>query len=120
MINILLVCYLQKVFYDLKQAFYIWYNLILEFLQRLAFTKTNVNYNIFVSYNKSPFISIYIDNLLIIGKDLNIINNLNNKLLKRFCIIDLGLVSYYLDILIIQLLDFVSLDQKSFLKKILL
>lgn len=42
------------------------------------------------------FILVYTDNLLIIDKDLNIINGFKNKLFKCFYIIDFELVSYYL------------------------
>lgn len=44
------------------------------------------------------FISVYINDHIIIGKDLNIINGRKNKLLERFCMTDLGLVSHYSDI----------------------
>lgn len=42
--------------------------------------KTNANHSVFISYNKSTFILVYIDNLFIMDEDLNIINSLKNKL----------------------------------------
>lgn len=79
-----------------------------------------MDYSVFVSYNKSIFILVYIDNLLIIGKNLNIINNLKNNLSKRFCIANFRLISYYLGMFITQTKNFINLDQKSYLEKVLL
>lgn len=64
------------------------------------------------------YFSLYIKVYLIISEDLNIINSLKSKSLESFCMIDLGLVSYYLGIAITQIREFISLDQKSYLEKI--
>lgn len=50
-----------------------------------------MDYKVFVSYNKLMFILVYTDNLLIIDKNLNIINGFKNKLFKYFYIIDLDI-----------------------------
>lgn len=86
----MLVCYLQKALYSLKQTPRVWYTLILEFLQELKFTKTDADYNVFVFHDKLMFISIYMNDFLIISKDLNIINGLKNNLSKYFYITNLG------------------------------
>lgn len=83
-INTTMICHFQKVLYGLKNTLCIWYTMILEFLQRLKFTKTDADYNIFVSYSKSTFILVYVDNFLIIDNDLEIINDLKNGLSKHF------------------------------------
>lgn len=64
--------------------------------------KNNTNHSVFVFYNKATFILIYIDNLLIISEDLNIINAFKNKLFKYFYIINLGSISFYLGMSVIQ------------------
>lgn len=77
-----------------------WYSLIAEFLQRLRFIKTNANHCVFDSHNKSLFISVYVDDLFIIGEDLKIINSLKNKLSERFYMTDSGSIFHYLDIFV--------------------
>lgn len=47
-----------------------WYALLSEFLQKLGFTKINADHSVFVSHIKSIFISVYVNDLLIIGEDL--------------------------------------------------
>ena len=59
-------------------------------------------------------------NLLIIGKNLNIINSFKNKLSKRFCRTNFESVSHYLGMFLTQTGDFVSLNQKSYLEKVFL
>lgn len=119
-IDTALLCYFWKTLYSLKQAPCIRHILISEILQRLEFTKTDANYSIFVYYDKSIFISVYIDNLFITNKDLNIINDLNNKLLKRFCMMNLGSVFHYFVIFVIWTRNSVTLNQKSYLEIIVL
>ena len=102
MIDMTLVCHLRKALYGLKQAPLVWYSMLLDFLQELGFTKTDANQSVFISYDKSMFISVYVDDLFITGGDLNIINDLMNKLSERFCMTDLGLVSHYLSMSVTQ------------------
>ena len=94
-IDVALVFLLPKALYSLKRIFYIWYGVISEILQRLRFTKTNANYTVFIFYNRSTFILIYIDAFFGIVKNLKIINSLKKKLLERFFIIDLRLIFHY-------------------------
>lgn len=119
-IDAALIYHLQKALYGLKQAPRIWYSLISKFLQGLGYMKTNANYSIFVSHDKSIFISVYVDKLFIIGEDLNIINSLNNKLSEDFCMTNLGLVSYYLGMSVTRIGEPVCLNQKSYMEKVLL
>ena len=60
------------------------------------------------------------DDLFIIGEDLNIINSFKNTLLDRFCMTDLGSVFYYLSMSVTRIGNSMILDQKSYLKKVLL
>ena len=82
--------------------------------------KTDVNHSVFVSYDKLTLIFVYMDNLFIIGENLNIINNLKNKLLERFRMTNLELVSHYLGMFVTQTRNSMSLDQKSYLEKVIL
>ena len=66
------------------------------------------------------FISVYVDDLLIIGGDLNIINGLKDKLSERFRMTDLGSVSHYRGMSVTRTRGSVSLNQKSYLERVLL
>lgn len=72
--------------------------------------KNYINQKIFLSYNKSIFNLVYINKLIIIWKNLNIINSFKTKLLKYFYKINFKLISYYLNIFIMQIDNFINLN----------
>lgn len=55
-------------------------------------------------------ISVFVNNFLIVDEILNIINDLKNKLFKRFSMTNFELFSHYLRIFITWTEKFVSLD----------
>ena len=68
-------------------------------------TRTSLDHYIFVLEDKDFIITIYVDNLLIIGLSITRINELKKSLIKRFKIIDMGVVIKYLNIEIKRRLD---------------
>lgn len=72
--------------------------------------KNYINQKIFLSYNKSTFNLVYINKLIIIWKNLNIINSFKTKLSKYFYKINFKLISYYLNIFIMQIDNFINLN----------
>lgn len=87
--------------------------MILVFLQGLGFTIINANHSVFVFYDKSRFILVYLDKFFIIDKNLNIINGFKNKLLEYFYMTDLELLLYYLGMAVIYIKNSIKLDQKA-------
>lgn len=85
---------------------------------RAKITKINPDHDIFVFHNKSTFISVYVDNLLIIGENLIMINGFKNILSERFCMTNLGSVSHYLVMFVTRTGDSVRLDQRGYLEKV--
>ncbi len=93
------VCFFKRALYGLKQAPWVWYQTPLDFLRKLDFHKTEIDHGLFVSADKTMFIVIYVDNLLLFSADINPrIDNMMQNLGDRFRITDLGDVSYYLGI----------------------
>ncbi len=71
------VGFLKKTFYGLKQAPRVWYQTLLDF------HKTEADHGLFVLSDKTMFIAVYIDNLLLFGTDIdpridNVMQNLLN------------------------------------------
>ena len=69
------VCFLKKALYDLKQAPRVWYQTLLNFLRKLNFHKTKIDYSLLVSTNKTMFIAIYMDNLLLFDANIDLCIN---------------------------------------------
>ena len=64
------VCFLKKALYGLKQAPRVWYQTLLDFLKKLGFYKTEADHSLFVSADKTMFIAVYVDDLLLFGQDI--------------------------------------------------
>ena len=88
----------KKALYGLKQALKIWYQTFLDFFRKLDFHKTETNHSFFVSANKTMFIVICINKLLLFSTHIdpqidNIMQNLQNK----FWVTYHPNISHYLD-----------------------
>lgn len=70
--SIIRVCLIKKALYSLKQALQVWYQTLLDFFRKLDFYKIEVDQGLFVSINKTIFITIYMDNLLLLGADIDL------------------------------------------------
>ncbi len=65
------VCLLKKALYGLKQAPRVWYQTLLDFLRILDFHKTEADHVLFVSADKTIFIAVYMDDLLLFSADID-------------------------------------------------
>ncbi len=93
------VYFLKKTLYGLKQASRVWYQTLLGFLRKLDFYKTDADHGLLVSADKTMFIAVYVDDLLLLGADIDprmddVIQNLRDK----FRMTDLGDMSHYFGI----------------------
>ena len=61
----------KKALYGLKQAPRVWHQTRLDFLRKLDFHKTETDHGLFVSANKTMFIAVYVDDLLLFGVDID-------------------------------------------------
>lgn len=114
-----LVCLLKKALYGLKQSPRVWYGVIHDFLKNLGFSTSNQDHSVFISSDKQTFICVYVDDLLIFGKDKKFIATIKEALHKRFKMTDLGSVSHYLGLSVKSELGRVILNQSTYINKIL-
>jgi hypothetical protein len=88
------VCELRKALHGLKQAPRIWYQTLTNFLPGLDFEPINADLSIFA--RSSMYITVYVDDPLIIGLSIAEIKKIKRSLRNRFHMTDLGPCSYYL------------------------
>src|SRR5579871_252007 len=93
-----LVCRLQKSLYGLKQSPRVWNQKIHQFFINNRFTQTNADYSLYINKVTEAMIGIWVDDLILIGKNMNIINNLKSRLNKTFEMKDLKDLTYFLGI----------------------
>ncbi|WVZ01079.1 hypothetical protein V8G54_027148 [Vigna mungo] len=90
-----LVCRLKKSLYGLKQAPRQWYKKFDSFMIQHSFKKTSVDHCVFVKHyenGESVILLLYVDDMLIVGKEKIKIAALEKALSKSFAMKDLGAV----------------------------
>jgi hypothetical protein len=115
----ILVCKLKRALYDLKQTSKMWYDIIHKFLIDLRFKRSNSNHAVFIK--NEIFLTMYVDDLLLIDLNLNDLQDIQNQLKQRFKMTNLRQLFHYLDMKIIinSDRDQLVLTQSIYLKKIL-
>jgi hypothetical protein len=111
---------LKKALYGLKQASRVWYNTLTDYLKTLGFTSLTADNCIFYD-RKETYITVFVDNLLIIRPFKPNINTIKAQLAQRFYITDLGLCKYYLGIEIVRdrKNQVLKLSQQGYIQKVL-
>ena len=109
---------LKKSLYRLRQSVNLWHRKISSFLKKLGFRSITADLSIFIN-GQGLIIAVYVDNLLIIGKELAEINNLKAKLKAFHPMKDGGLVNKLLGIQFDWRKSSIQLDQRSYAQQIL-
>ena len=113
---------LNKALYGLKQSARIWYYTLKDVLiNKLGFISLITENSIFINKELNIIISLYVDDLAIIGPNLNTIKSFIKELKKYFKLKDLGFIKDYLDIEIDYNLNkgTLKLNQTKYLNKVL-
>ncbi len=114
------VCKLIKTLYGSKQAPQVWYKTLVKFLKKLGFIRLEIHHGIFVSTGKQLYIAVYFDDLFLFGSGIARLEDVQQKLLDRFKMTDLGVIFRYLGIQVNHVVgERITLCQSTYLKKVL-
>ena len=113
------VCRLRKTLYDLKQSPRVWYETLIDFLRKLGFHRSDSDYGIFISKDRSTYIAVYVDDLLLFGSDAAKLDEIQRQLSSRFKMTDLGQISHYLGMEVDVDDGKVTIRQSTYIRKIL-
>jgi len=89
---------LQRSLYGLKQAPRCWNELLHEYLLKIGFLQSSDDYGIYRNSQMKLLLAVYVDDLIITGKELKDINNFKESMRKRFQMTDMGETSYFLGV----------------------
>jgi hypothetical protein len=111
---------LVKSLYVLKQSRRMWYSRLKKFLLNKGYSNSNDCPCVFIRKSSTGFyiISVYVDNLNIIGHAKNI-NEAHNHIKKEFEMKDLGITKLCLDLQIEHLQTGILVHQSAYVKKVL-
>jgi Reverse transcriptase (RNA-dependent DNA polymerase) len=93
-----LVCLLNKALYGLKQAPRVWNQRMRNALVRWGFQQLYLDNCVFVHDEHKVIIAVYVDDLLILSKELAKVNKIKDLLSKEFEMKDMGELKYFLGI----------------------
>lgn len=102
-----LVCKLHKTIYGLKQAPRAWFERLASTLVKLGFSTSKCDPSLFTlsSSGHRVIILVYVDDIIITGDNLSLIENLTSKLNDEFALKQLGNLEYFLGIEVQRLHD---------------
>ena len=93
-----LVCRLRRSLYGLKQAPRVWNQRIRHFLKSIGFDQTYSDPCVYINKETDVIIAMWVDDLIIFGKDMASINDLKAQLNEEYEMKDLGELKYFLGI----------------------
>jgi len=115
------VYFLKKALYGLKQAPRAWYSRINDHLSELGFQKSPSESTLYIKHVNSDIIiiSLYVDDLLVRGSNVVLIEELKKEMMKVFEMTDLGEMAFFLGMEVKQIQDQIFICQKKYAKEIL-
>src|SRR5947207_7895230 len=93
-----LICRLRRSLYGLKQAPHVWNQRIRLFLKSIEFDQTYSDPYVYINKETDIIIAMWVDDLIIFGKNMANINDLKAQLNEEYEMKDLGELKYFLDI----------------------
>eukprot|EP00253_Pinus_taeda_P010775 PITA_10775 len=92
------VCKLKKSMYGLKQSPRMWYQKFDTFIQRLGFTRSKADHCVYFKLigDHAIYLVLYVDDMLLVGNDKDIIQDLKAHLSSKLNMKDLGAANYIL------------------------
>lgn len=92
------VCKLHKSLYCLKQAPQAWSDSLCRALLFQGFKRLIMNTSLFIYHTREGilWISVYVDDFIVIGSNSSLITSFKQKLHSQFSLKDLGLLSFFL------------------------
>ena len=119
--SVKLVCKLDKALYGLKQAPRAWYETLSAFMQKSNLGPLKSDYAVFANESRSLLVAVYVDDILIFGKNKVEIQNLKVLLHNRFDMTDMGSAHMYLGMQISRnrTSNTITLDQRKYVQIVL-
>ncbi|KAK0591174.1 hypothetical protein LWI29_036520 [Acer saccharum] len=116
------VCRLKKAIYGLKQAPRAWYTELKQYLLLSGFVNSKSDSSLFI-YNSNGcvvFLLVNVDDIILTGSDPLVVDRFILALAHRFSIKDLGHLSYFLGVEVLESSHGLFLSQRKYVTDILL
>jgi Reverse transcriptase (RNA-dependent DNA polymerase) len=114
-----MVCRLLKSLYGLKQAARVWNLKIHAFLVKIGFVRSAADPCLYIDVKRGIYITIWVDDLLVAGKDGRHIAEVKRQFSSEFEMKDLGELQHFLGMRITRHNGSISIDQNGYIRQIL-
>lgn len=111
------VCRLRKSLYGLKQSPRAWFDKFTRVLKQNDFKQSLADHTLFSKHNstgKCTILSVYVDDIVITGDDLENIAQLKSLLVAEFEVKDLGQLKYFLGMEVARSKNGISVSQRKY------
>lgn len=114
------VCRIRKSLYGLKQAAKVWHDKVDEILKELVFEQSEADPCLYFKRCKFTiiYLIIYVDDILIVARTEDEINQIAVALNKHFQLSDLGHLHHYLGIQVEKLENIFCIHQSAYIQKV--
>jgi hypothetical protein len=111
-----LVCRLKKSLYGLKKAPRAWYAKMDSFLIATGFSRCRSDPNVYTKKVRTHLIMfvLYVDDLILTGSDSKLLNHVKTNLKKKFEMLDLGFLHYFLGLQVFQTNEGIFLSHSKY------
>ena len=109
---------LNKSLYGLKQAPRNWNKNIVEYIKSIGFKQSILDNCLFVKKvgDETYLISLYVDDILVAGSDVNEINKIKQEFMNRYEMKDLDELNHYLGMKVTRTEEYIQVDQTQYIK----
>jgi len=114
------VARLRKCIYGLKQSAREWYACLSALLRKIGFVISHFDPCVFIHKSESTFISVYVDDITIIGPSSVFVKEIKEQFKRKFDCKDLGDAKYILGLELTYTETGIRISQLSYIEKILL
>ncbi len=109
---------LLKAFHDLKKSARLWFDTFANEIKELGLFQSHYDHALYLDHN-GTYVAVYVDDLQIVGPDLNLINRLKTDLASRFKMTDFGPTSHYLGMEVMQNKNTITVTQTMYIDQLL-
>lgn len=117
--GIVRTCQLKKCLYGLKQASRSWNERFDQIIISMGFTRLRSDSCVYILKDKNIYLVLYVDDMLIFGKDAKCIKWIKESLSKHFQMKDIGSVKNFLGLEIFRETGVLEVSQQSYVERIL-
>lgn len=112
---------MRRAIYGLKQASYAWYIELHNYLLSLGFKRCHSDTSLFTLHYKhyTVYILVYVDDIIITGRHIDIVQKVIKNLSVRFSLKDLGELNYFLGVEVLHKPNGLILTQTKYIKDLL-